>query len=360
MSENSSDEDISPVFAFRADNIMKKQREAYLDLLKKAEEDTKVTETVEDKEKELLSKIQEKLQKKPRGKRKDHTKAPPPNIEEKSHPSKRSSRRNKKSTEEDADKGSKSKMEESPSINLPAAAKRKLLKIDLENNLERKRIKELNKRVLKSCVSSTVDDQNISLEMETEQNVTLKINYLSETSKITVGENEKFSSIFSKIADLFKLKITEVTLCLREEIINFDETPQSLKVKAWEIIDCIPYKSAEEMQDDADSSKILIKMQSNDSKKKIDIYAHKLEKFRDIMERYANVRSLPLKDLIFEFDGEKINDSDTPDNLDMESGSCVDVKVIGGSLKSTKPSVPYVDLEKEEPPNKMIDICVLD
>ncbi|CAL1278312.1 unnamed protein product [Larinioides sclopetarius] len=249
MSENSSDEDISPVFAFRADNIMKKQREAYLDLLKKAEEDTKVTETVEDKEKELLSKIQEKLQKKPRGKRKDHTKAPPPNIEEKSHPSKRntynnnildkragSSRRNKKSTEEDADKGSKSKMEESPSINLPAAAKRKLLKIDLENNLERKRIKELNKRVLKSCVSSTVDDQNISLEMETEQNVTLKINYLSETSKITVGENEKFSSIFSKIADLFKLKITEVTLCLREEIINFDETPQSLKVKAWEII----------------------------------------------------------------------------------------------------------------------------
>lgn len=78
------------------------------------------------------------------------------------------------------------------------------------------------------------------------------------------------------------------------------------------------------------------------------------------MERYANFRSLPLKDLKFEFDGEKISGSDTPDDLDMESGSCVDVKVIGGSLKPTKPTVAFVDLEKEEPQHKMLDICVLD
>ncbi|GBN93706.1 hypothetical protein AVEN_178532-1 [Araneus ventricosus] len=74
------------------------------------------------------------------------------------------------------------------------------------------------------------------------------------------SKNEKFSSIISKVADLFKLKITEITLCLREEIISFDETPHSLEVKAWEIIDCVPYKPAEEMQDDG-LHKILIKMQ---------------------------------------------------------------------------------------------------
>ncbi|GFR18413.1 rad60-SLD domain-containing protein [Trichonephila clavata] len=79
------------------------------------------------------------------------------------------------------------------------------------------------------------------------------------------------------------------------------------------------------------------------------------------MEKYANLRGLPLKDLIFEFDGEKINASDTPQDLDMESGSCVDVKVTGGSFKS-KPSTSrqIVDLENEIPKDQMMQICVLD
>ncbi|GBO14985.1 hypothetical protein AVEN_245226-1, partial [Araneus ventricosus] len=47
-------------------------------------------------------------------------------------------RRRKKLIDEDANEDNMSKMEESPSINLPAASKKKLLKIDLENKMERK------------------------------------------------------------------------------------------------------------------------------------------------------------------------------------------------------------------------------
>ncbi|KAF8787992.1 NFATC2-interacting protein-like isoform X2 [Argiope bruennichi] len=354
MSDNSSDDDeITPVFAFRADDIMRKQREAYKEMLKKVEEED-TTKAIENEEHDLLVKIRERQKNRPTAKRKANVKPSPTKTEEKVPSTRRSKRLRKKDVKEDIPE----KKLESP-IKLPARAKKRLMKLDLQNKRERQRIEELNRRVLSSCFSSSVDDHNTTIEIETEQNITLKISYLSDISKITVNENEKFSSVISKVANLFKLNITEIALYLRDEIINLDATPHSLNVKTWDIIECIPYKSTE-MKDEENSSKILIKLQSNDCKKKIEIFAHKLEKFQDIMKRYANLRSLPLKDLIFEFDGERISGSNTPEELDMESGSCVDVKVIGNSLKPASPSIPFIDLEREETPHTILNICVLD
>lgn len=46
------------------------------------------------------------------------------------------------------------------------------------------------------------------------------------------------------------------------------------------------------------------------------------------MKKYSELRTIPLNQLIFEFDGERIQGTETPEDLDMESGNCIDVKVI--------------------------------
>lgn len=52
-----------------------------------------------------------------------------------------------------------------------------------------------------------------------------------------------------------------------------------------------------------------------------------MEKMKDIMEQYAKKRNMPLSDFTFEFDGIKLVGTETPAELDMETGDCIDAMV---------------------------------
>ena len=54
---------------------------------------------------------------------------------------------------------------------------------------------------------------------------------------------------------------------------------------------------------------------------------------QDIMKRYSEERKIPLEQLIFNFDGERLSGGETPAELDMESESCVDVTVLAPTPK---------------------------
>lgn len=43
------------------------------------------------------------------------------------------------------------------------------------------------------------------------------------------------------------------------------------------------------------------------------------------MRKFAEDKDLELSQLIFRFDGEKIDPNDTPIDLDMDDGDCIDV-----------------------------------
>lgn len=57
---------------------------------------------------------------------------------------------------------------------------------------------------------------------------------------------------------------------------------------------------------------------------------------QDIMKRYAEQRDIPLEQLIFDFDGERLSGDETPAELDMESESCIDVTVLVPTSKTLK------------------------
>ncbi|GFT08070.1 rad60-SLD domain-containing protein [Nephila pilipes] len=370
MLKDCSDDDdssVEEIFSCRADKIMQKQQEEYKEFLKKIEEErslvkeeqgdimVKIGEKLQEKQSckkaNIMVKIREKLQKK-QSCRKAIAESSSKNASEEVLPLRRT-RSQKKQDIEDKRQEIISEVEASP-LNLPKQARNRIRKLELKTKRQEKRICELNQRILSAC-NETSDEDTIFIDSESEQEINLKIRYLGEVTRIDVNKNETFASIVSKLEKSLNLKNSDIVLCVGDKNIDLKETPHSMNIKFWHIIDCFPYKHPEE------NDKILIKMQSNDSKKRIELYANKLDKFEEIMKNYANVRHLPLKDLIFEFDGEKINSTDTPQDLDMESGICIDVKVIGDSFKP-KPStsIALVDLEKKEPINKIIQVCVLD
>ncbi|GIY71400.1 NFATC2-interacting protein, partial [Caerostris extrusa] len=243
---------------------------------------------------------------------------------------------------------------------LPLAARKRLKKLEVEALKDQERIETLNSHALANCTTSDENLEDIiKLDIPTEKDITLKISYICDVSKIAVDKNEKFSKIYPKVADMYKLKANEILLYLRDEVIHLNDTPKSRNIKCWDIIECLPYKPLDKKNIETDSNIISIKMQSNDIKKRIEMHAHKLEKFQDIMVRYATLCNLPLKDLVFKFDGEQIDESDTPDALDMESGSCIDITIL--SLKSAPSTVStHSENVQQIPEHEMLQICVLD
>lgn len=78
------------------------------------------------------------------------------------------------------------------------------------------------------------------------------------------------------------------------------------------------------------------------------------------MKKYSKERDIPLEDLTFEFDGETIHGSETPEDLDMESGSCIDVRVAKNAQKEEKDISVVEEYIAPIPKSKMLNICVLD
>ncbi|GFQ76876.1 hypothetical protein TNCT_651301 [Trichonephila clavata] len=266
MEGYSDDEDssVEEIFSGRADKIIQSQHEAFEKLLTEGTE-----ENAEKEQEDIMIKIREKLERKqPSRKAKAGASLPKKSKEEVSSARGRRGRSKRNTKVEVQEIESK---EEVLPLNLPAKAKKRLKKLELKTSRQGKRMDQLNQRILSAFNTTEEDSACIDI---IEQEVNLKIRYLYEILRLDVNENESFATIVSKVAKLLKIKSSEIVMCLDDKTIDLNATPFSMNIKSWNIIDCIPYKPPDE-------NNFLIKMQSNDNKKKIDIYADKVLKLTE-------------------------------------------------------------------------------
>ncbi|KAL0700888.1 hypothetical protein Bca4012_057010 [Brassica carinata] len=72
-----------------------------------------------------------------------------------------------------------------------------------------------------------------------------------------------------------------------------------------------------------DRAKIVITIQDKAGQKQFRVYAD--EKFERVFKMYTDKEKLDPKNLVFTFDGDKIDPSTTPSNLEMEEGDMIEV-----------------------------------
>lgn len=73
-----------------------------------------------------------------------------------------------------------------------------------------------------------------------------------------------------------------------------------------------------------DSNSISLKIQTT-NRKIVDILTiSKYDKLSILMQKYSTLRGIPLEKLKFKFDGDNLNPSDTPIDLDLEGEECID------------------------------------
>lgn len=215
---------------------------------------------------------------------------------------------------------------------------KKLASLNLSQEL--RNLDNLTTGVATHQMLDSEDDDIICLNEEVpnsqaQKEIRLKINYKGDVKRLLVKRDVSFWAILDDIVNLCGIEKAKIALSLDSKDISFDETPNSLNLTLVSILDCYERvtqetsKSRSNSTEDDDPNSISIKIRSN-----LDTRAHsvtmkisKLDQLSVLMVRYANDLKLPFKKLIFEFDGDRLNGTETAVDLEMENDSLIDVKV---------------------------------
>ncbi|XP_044353274.1 NFATC2-interacting protein isoform X1 [Triticum aestivum] len=142
-----------------------------------------------------------------------------------------------------------------------------------------------------------------------------------------VSKDEKFDKLFKAYAKKVQLSSSDLTFVFDGDKINPASTPQDLDLEDEDMIE-VHHKPTLDKPAEAcvkkSREKILIMIQDEDVKLQFRIY--KDEKLDKLFKVYAKKVQQSPSDLIFIFDGDKINSATTPQDLDLENDDMIEVR----------------------------------
>ncbi|CAL1381702.1 unnamed protein product [Linum trigynum] len=131
-------------------------------------------------------------------------------------------------------------------------------------------------------------------------------------------KKQELQQSFAKSADDVFLALEEA---IRQRIPN-----DPLEASAMNVTDHpsqLPSQMAKISKPVCDRPKIVISIQDQDGLKQYRLF--KDDKFERFFKMYAEKAKVDVQNLVFSFDGDKINPNATPDGLDMEDGDIIEV-----------------------------------
>jgi len=175
--------------------------------------------------------------------------------------------------------------------------------------------------------------------VEDEELITARVMTKNGVKKWEMKKNEQFKKVFEDIAKFENTQMGNIVLMLREKILNFSDTPSTVGLQIGEIIDCgktaKPVQERIKIVDSSDDEDTLIKGNSNlvvimlqgeeGRKSRVKFLIAKDETFGSILKKYCEKRELDPNGFMMEFDGDKVELKQTPEDLEIESGEIFDV-----------------------------------
>lgn len=115
-------------------------------------------------------------------------------------------------------------------------------------------------------------------------------------------------------------------LAFKDESLRRDQTFASKKIGISSILELKHRAAGFEGDDDQlGSDQIELKLRTKDKKSEMSFVIGISERLLVVMKKYAGVKGVDVDSLRFVFDGEDLNPNETPEDLDLEGGECIDV-----------------------------------
>ncbi|XP_064612837.1 NFATC2-interacting protein-like [Liolophura sinensis] len=188
-----------------------------------------------------------------------------------------------------------------------------------------------------------LEDQDLIFDGEepadTVRKMMVKVRSRSGIQRFSLKMTETFKRIFSEMAEHEGVKEGQIVMFRREESIRPAHTPESLSLHVADIIDCRIGGEAD-MNESLDCSLvenvITIFIQGKDSRSKTAIKMRKDDPLETGLQKYCKQSGATMETMSLVFDGDVVSVNQTPDDLDMEDGDCIDVITTGKKSKSRK------------------------
>lgn len=215
--------------------------------------------------------------------------------------------------------------------------KKKMLKRNSETKKAMKELKALAEEMAKKENSDSMNQSGMSDILvlsddecdSTNTEINLRVRWGTEYLRIPIKKMQKFSHVYQMLAERFSVGVSQIVLSHNDKIINPELYPRELGLKVADIIEggiqSKDYSKGAESSEENDPGSIRLKVQNAEKKGHVHIYINRYDKMQVLMEKYAKEKKVDVSTLRFHFDGEKLDPSDTPDNLDLDGDECIDV-----------------------------------
>nr|CAW30927.1 hypothetical protein [Papilio dardanus] len=153
----------------------------------------------------------------------------------------------------------------------------------------------------------------------------------SEYHPFKIRKFQKLTTIFKYFAEKENVSENNLLFMYNDRILKSDDTPDSIKYNIAKFIDggVINRDVTKLVKKTTDNSNgIKIKFQCQNIKKPLEVTVEANDKLSLAMIKCAEHLEMPLNKLKFIFDGDSITGNMTPEELELEGGECIDVKII--------------------------------
>ncbi|KAI8130933.1 Uncharacterized protein FF38_03608 [Lucilia cuprina] len=188
----------------------------------------------------------------------------------------------------------------------------------------------INSSVNKGSTNASLD---ISFD-EDNPELNIKVNWKGKLESFKLRKYQKFSIIFTQLAERENISAENIVFNLNDRIIMTDDTPDSINYKIFHFIDGRVLKNrfnspgaVTAATKKRDANKITLKIQSDKWKRPLQIDLMKTDKFRILYIKCAEELKVALDHLKLSFDGELLELNDTPADLDLEGGEAIDLRI---------------------------------
>ncbi|XP_044015735.1 uncharacterized protein CG4449 isoform X1 [Aphidius gifuensis] len=179
------------------------------------------------------------------------------------------------------------------------------------------------------------NDSDNDISVDTLDTIRITVRWRSRhIEHIELAMDDPFSEVFKHFANVENVSQTQVLLLKKDVPIKNTDTPSSLGLSITDVleggivnVDAIQTLEFENKNYELDSSSCKIKIQLS-GKQSLTYQMKRNERFLQLAQYCADKLNLGLSKMKFYFDGERIQDEDTPQDLDIDDEACIDLQIV--------------------------------
>ncbi|XP_034279251.1 NFATC2-interacting protein isoform X2 [Pantherophis guttatus] len=166
------------------------------------------------------------------------------------------------------------------------------------------------------------EDDVILVDAFEPQELLLKVRCRADLYKICILMTEPLRRVVDHMSEILKVHPKRIILLHHDSELSPDSTPAKLDLGVASIIDCIVETNN---QPGDDSGNLLLRVQGKDRSSVMEITIQKGEPLEALMNNYKQAQGQGRGKLVFYYDGQRLAETQTPEQLGMESGDVIEV-----------------------------------